>query len=155
MEPSRAKSFGSFPALFDTLAGAPRSSSSDTSDPKPLLEATCRGVSLSLSPLPTSDPFLKVCDSMQRRWALGAYPNLGRAGGWSDLRLFLLTICDNGNVLRGMDVSVGAYSSTPISSCYFLKTCTKETVGFRGVCLPIGGWGAGNAPRIRNSRTCI
>ena len=60
MESSRARAFGSFPVLLGTWAGAPRSSSSETSDPKPLLAAMCSGVSLSLSPLPTSDPFLSI-----------------------------------------------------------------------------------------------
>lgn len=50
---------GDLPDLFATWMGAPRSSRTVTSEPKPLLEATCRGVLLSLSPRPTSDPFLR------------------------------------------------------------------------------------------------
>lgn len=56
---SRATSFGDFPDLLATCIGAPRSSNSETNDPNPLLAATWRGVLLSLSPLPVSEPFLR------------------------------------------------------------------------------------------------
>lgn len=60
IEESSAKSFGDFPDLFVTCIGAPRSNSNETSEPNPLLAAMCRGVLLSLSPRPTSDPFLRL-----------------------------------------------------------------------------------------------
>ena len=60
IEASSATSFGDFPALLATCIGAPRSNSTETSEPKPLLAATCSGVLLSLSPRPTSDPFLNT-----------------------------------------------------------------------------------------------
>lgn len=56
---SRATWRGHLPDLLLTWAGAPRSNSSETRDPNPLLAAMCSGVLLSLSPLPTSEPFLK------------------------------------------------------------------------------------------------
>lgn len=55
---SKATWRGNLPDLLLTWAGAPRSNSSETRDPNPLLAAMCSGVLLSLSPLPTSEPFL-------------------------------------------------------------------------------------------------